>query len=304
MKKLSYSAWKRYMICPKSFDYHYNERLRPTGKSSALAFGSAVDEALNQLLLSNADPVKVFRDIFNWEDTRDLDFDDRDYDELLVGDTEFSSPEQASWASLRVKGRILLEAYVKEIYPLIEEVESVQQTLPNRPGVIDAILKLKGFGRVLIDHKTAIRPYNPSALNDDTQLALYANSINIQQIGYIVLVKTIPKIKVCTKCNFNGTHVRHRTCPQTVDGTRCRGTWKQSIREEGLIQTIIGEAPKINQELITSSISEVERAVDKEIFPRNLGACGKIYGKPCPYINKCWKNSNDGLIITPERKKK
>ena len=41
------------------------------------------------------------------------------------------------------------------------------------------------------------------------------------------------------------------------------------------------------------SISETEKLIETGIFPMNLNACGKIYGKPCPYINKCWKGNKD-----------
>lgn len=303
MKKISYSAWKKYITCPKMYEYHYNERLRPTGTSSALVFGTAVDTALNELLLNDKEPVEIFRDAFKWEDMDGVEFDDRDLDKDLVGDANFDSDRHAAWASLRVKGRLVLEAYIREFFPLIEEVESVQKDLPDRPGVLDAVVKLRGLGRILIDHKTSIRPYNPNALGDDTQLALYADSLGIKQAGYVVLIKSIPKIKVCSKCSFDGTHVRHHTCPQIVAGNRCRGSWNTSVSQEGLIQVITGEVPEVNKQLITQSISETERAITAGAFPRNLGACGKIYGKPCPYINKCWKNSDDGLEYKKQEEK-
>jgi hypothetical protein len=49
-KRLSHSAVGKYQLCPKSYDFHYNQKLRPTTTSGALLFGSALDSAVNKLL--------------------------------------------------------------------------------------------------------------------------------------------------------------------------------------------------------------------------------------------------------------
>lgn len=51
MNKLSHSAVQKYGMCPKSYYYHYVERIRSIYQTGALAFGSALDSALNELLL-------------------------------------------------------------------------------------------------------------------------------------------------------------------------------------------------------------------------------------------------------------
>jgi hypothetical protein len=67
MSKISYSAYKKYTTCPKMYEYHYNQKLRPTGTSSSLLFGSAMDEALNALLLNTGDPHETFKENFTYE---------------------------------------------------------------------------------------------------------------------------------------------------------------------------------------------------------------------------------------------
>lgn len=49
-------------MCPKSYDYHYNQRIRPNTTSGALLFGSALDSALNVLLM---EPDKSAEDAFD-----------------------------------------------------------------------------------------------------------------------------------------------------------------------------------------------------------------------------------------------
>ena len=71
--KISFSAYKRYMDCPKKEYYHAIERLRPSYTTSALVFGSAIDEALNYILSSvkeGAEPsveaaVQIYTDRFS-----------------------------------------------------------------------------------------------------------------------------------------------------------------------------------------------------------------------------------------------
>ena len=310
-KKISYSAWTKYMNCPKMYDFHYNDRLRPQGTSSALVFGVAIDEALNHMLLTKEPSLPKFQEKFKWEDMQEVVWDPRDLDYDLFTEEQLQSIKGkgeafASWACMRIKGRLILDAYNKRIFPLIEEVISVQQNLRDRPGVLDCVLKLRGNGTVLIDHKTSARPYKDNAVTSDPQLALYAASEGYEKAGFIVMVKEIRKNtkKICKTCNFNGSFTRHATCPQTVNGKRCRGEWDKSFSPEGQIQLIIDDVPKVNKDLIQESLSQVEAGIKAGIFPRNLKACGKMYGKPCPYINKCWKNDEIGLECKDKKEKK
>jgi hypothetical protein len=61
--KLSHSSVQRYSTCGESFRLHYIQKLRPKVTSASLLLGSALDEALNCLLLKdNNDPYKVFEE--------------------------------------------------------------------------------------------------------------------------------------------------------------------------------------------------------------------------------------------------
>lgn len=314
-KKVSHSAWDKYMTCPKLFDIHYNQRLRPSGKSSALAFGSAVDEGLNVLLVEGSFEkcLEIFRDNFKFEDLQDITWDPKDTEYCIIDEETRRmwsqtrpTDDYVAWASMRVKGRMLLEAYYENIYPLIEEVESVQKELSDRPGFIDAVVKLRGYGRVLLDNKTSARPYDDRALANSTQLSLYAQDQGIKKIGFAVMVKQIQKntVRICLSCKFDGSHVRHKTCPQIVNGTRCHGSWDESHQPKAITQLMVENVQPIAKELISESISQVEAGIEAGVYPRNLKACGKIYGKPCPYINYCWKGQQDGLELKEETKTK
>jgi hypothetical protein len=310
-KKISYSAWDKYLTCPKMYDLHYNKRLRPKGISSPLVFGVAVDEALNVLLLTGEldKSIQTFRDKMKWEDMTDVHWDPRDTDPSIAERQDGWSDDQYAWACMRVKGRMLIEEYYRKIYPLIEEVESVQKDLQSRPGVIDAIVKLRGHGRVLLDNKTAARPYQPDAIAASTQLALYARDQQITKVGFAVLVKQIQKntVRTCLSCSFDGSLVRHKTCPNIVNGLRCHGEWDESHSPKAVVQLMVEDIPSNLGELAHDSMCQTEKAIEHEVYPRNLRACGKVYGKPCQYIDYCWKGDDSMLEYkeeTPKKEKK
>lgn len=303
--KISHSAWQKYMTCPKMYDYHYNERLRPIDNSSALAFGVAMDLALNVLLKSRnlEQALGAFRDGFKFEDLKGVRFDFKDYDKTLLSGSEIGpNADHNAWKCMRIKGRLLLEEYTRAVLPLIEEVQHVQKELHNRSGFIDAIVVLRGYGRVLLDHKTSARPYDPDAVANDTQLALYCKDQGIEKAGFVVLIKTLNSktVRLCSVCGFNGSTSKHKTCPNDINGKRCFGSWDEIHQPEANIQLLVNDMPKTTENLVEDSICQVERGVAAGIYPRNLKSCGRIYGKPCPYFNKCWKNSNEGLEIKPK----
>lgn len=300
--KISYSAWGKYMQCPKLYDYHYNQRLRPCGKNSSLVFGSAMDGGLNTLLLTRDfnKALEEFRNLFRPEDVKDVEFDYRDFDARLLDIKDITNNKnESAWKSMRVKGRLLLEAYYNEIFPLIEQVEYVQKRLHSRPGFLDAIVRIRGYGRVLLDHKTSSRPYDNNIIKSDTQLALYAKDQGIEKAGFAVLIKEIDTqtIKTCTKCGFVATSGRHETCSNTKDGKRCYGTWEEKHNPRAKTQLIIDDIPEINKQLIEDSILQVEQGIASGVYPRNLKSCNSMYGKKCPYFDKCWNNDSRGLQI-------
>jgi hypothetical protein len=198
-----------------------------------------------------------------------------------------------------------LEKYQEKIYPLIEKVHHVQKDIEGGPGVLDAIVDIKHYGTVLLDHKTSGRPYDRDAVKGSTQLALYASREGITQAGFVVLVKNINKDvkKTCIKCGFDGSGRQHKTCFNEIKGNRCNGAWIEEVKIDPIVQLIVDDVPARNMQLIEESISDAEYNIEHGKFHRNLEACGRMYGKPCPYFDKCWNNKETGLEKKDENKK-
>lgn len=310
MKKISHSAFRKFMTCPRMYKLHYVDRLRPLGMSSALIFGSAMDEALNALLLETGDPIQVFQDNFTWDMCEDIEWHKDDFDGSIftsqqVHQLKFREPEYKNYASMRVKGRMLIEKYIEEIYPNINKVYKVQKELEGRRGFVDVIVDYADEGKVLFDHKTASRPYMYDAVSKDTQLSLYAHHEGINKIGFIVLNKKINQNlkRECTKCGYDGSYIRHKTCPNEINGSRCHGKWNESTNPEAKIQVLIDQVPKQLQAFTMQSLHEVETSIAKGCFPPNLNSCDKYYGRSCPYKNYCLQGDQSGLQYITEEKK-
>lgn len=311
MKKISHSAFRKFMTCPQMYNLHYNLRLRPLGLSSALLFGSAMDEALNVMLLKTGDPYKVFKDNFTWEVCEGIQYHKDDLDMSIFNKEQlellhYRNFEYKSWASLRVKGRMLIEKYEDEILPRINKVYKVQKELEGRRGFIDVIVDFDDYGKVLLDHKTASRPYKYDAIENDTQLSLYSHHENIDKVGFIVLNKKINQnlVKTCKKCGFNGSYSRHKSCPEIINGIRCHGEWTSTTNPEAVIQVLISDVPKDLQKFTVDSISKVEKCINAGYYTPNLNSCSKYYGKDCPYKNYCLHKDQTGLEYIKEETKK
>jgi hypothetical protein len=293
------------------YDYHYNQRLRPVGTTSALAFGVAVDAGLNVLLLGHKDgkadvqaSVEAFRAAFKYEELRCPTFDRKDFDPRLVPEHERGSNlDYNAWKSLRVKGRLLIEEYARVILPEIEEVHAVQKNLDTRPGIIDAVVVVRGHGRVVLDNKTSANPYDADAVANDTQLALYADSERTEKAAFAVMVKDISYrvVRVCSKCGYDGSQSRHKTCPAEVKGSRCGSEWNEKTEPRPVVQLLVDKVPTVTRDLVKDSISQAEAGIKAGVYPRNLRGCGRIYGKRCPYFEKCWKGSDKGLETIKEK---
>lgn len=100
MNKLSHSSVSRYQECSKSYDYHYNHRLRSKFQSAALLFGSAVDKAIESILKNKLnDPYTVFEGYWQRQEVNktltdlitctDIVYAKNDFDFELLKDEDF-----------------------------------------------------------------------------------------------------------------------------------------------------------------------------------------------------------------------
>lgn len=172
------------------------------------------------------------------------------------------------WFSLKRKGRMLIEAYEKEILPEIVEVHSIQEkvNLPNGHGdyligFIDFIATFKDGKKRIVDNKTSGQAYKKDSVETSQQLSIYSEYLEIRNCAYAVVVKKLRK-----------REPRVRT------------------------QILFG---KISEDLLEETfdkVGELEYNIKKGNFPKKMDSCFH-FGRKCPYYKYCRDHKNcEGLI--------
>lgn len=163
-RKLSYSSVNTYSICARKYRLQYVEGWREKTLRSSLLFGSAIDQALNELLVSRDldKATSVFEKSWNFatvnnnyialKSNPDIVYSNADLDFELIEATEEEKawtdefieykktvkwqdiPEESRipyneycWATMLAKGKIMLNSYAEKVLPQFLKVEAVQE---------------------------------------------------------------------------------------------------------------------------------------------------------------------------------
>ena len=218
---LSHTANQLYIRCPASYHIRYNLKLNEKVVGSALPFGTAIDAALNVLLLEK-DLVKA-KQVFTTKwlypeinkqtvlatKTDLIRYSKTDLDKSMLGDEELQEVIENNlsleWHCLAKKGSLMLEAYAEQILPQIREVIAVQKNIEidngigdKIIGVVDLIAVMKDGRTMILDNKTSSKAYSKDAVEKEGhQLALYDYALKdeykINGQGFIVIEKNIRK---------------------------------------------------------------------------------------------------------------
>lgn len=231
----------------------------------------------------------------------------------------------SNWFCLAEKAKYMIEAFKTYILPNIEQVLATQLQVDLDNGKGDSILgfadmvcKYKGYDKpIVLDLKTSTRQYDDDAVQTSPQLALYLHGLsdkfdNTDLAGFLVLHKTIKKnrSKVCSKCGFDGSGARHKTCsnmlPPVDDRNkeiRCNGEWIEKIKPEATYQVLINRIPENTQNMIVENYDIMNEAIKTGHFYKNLSSCIKPYGR-CVYYDLCYKGKDETLIQVEDNRKK
>jgi hypothetical protein len=215
----------------------------------------------------------------------------------------------ACWLSLRAKGLLMLDAYDRDIKPRIKKVLAIQKPIKLESkegdeviGFIDLIAELDTGEVAILDNKTSGRPYEEDKVKTSAQLALYSYAMSDEfphtKCGYLVMIKKIQKEykKTCTVCGAGNTSA-HKTCNEKVDGKRCNGDFRLEPQFYAQTQFIIDEIPERTKQMVVDNFNQVNRAINAEIYPKNLDRCGDYFGSRCPMYALCHEGSMEGLHI-------
>lgn len=220
-----------------------------------------------------------------------------------------------NWLSLRRKGHVMLQSYAIKVLPRIKKVIAVQKKseLLNDQGdsvvyIIDLIVEWEDGKIYLMDNKTSSIDYEDDSAMKSQQLVLYYHAEKeenkLDGVGFIVLNKNILKnrVKICSKCGFDGSSTRHKTCNNEIEENRCGGEWKETISPECFIKVIINKVPPATEDLVLETFDGANTAIKTGNFPPNLNACGNS-NFLCTYYRKCHYGDDEDLVYLNENKK-
>lgn len=363
--KLSFSQLNKHNQCPRAYKHYYIDRLREKTTSSFLIFGSAMDAALNAILLdykNNKEVTIDYRSIFdktfsevevnkrryNTADCTLIGYSKNDFiPELLTTEdnnylkakieeykpeflkTDLSKLKQQledkrtvqklqefpvnehkilnimNFLSMRRKAHLMLDAYVNEIIPQIQEIREIQHPIvleggdDSLIGYVDAIVKFKGNDYFsILDNKTSASPYEQDDVGHSQQLALYCYASDLNHAAFAVMLKNIAlnRKKKCSVCGFEAEQgARHKTCTNEVSGKRCNNEWIETVFPVAKTQLFQDEIPLATQEMFITNVGEINDTMKAGIYSQNFSACHNQYGNRCSYYNKCWKGKEDDL---------
>jgi len=233
----------------------------------------------------------------------------------------------ANWLSLRRKGHIMIKSYAEKVLPRIKEVIAIQKRtkLENNNGdvvngILDLVVLWEDDKRYLGDNKTSARDYEEDAASKSQQLIGYYHAekeeLKLDGVAFFVMYKNIVKnrIKICSKCGYDGTGGRHKTCNNAIGLAepspagvprfeRCNGEWNETITPECKIDIILDKVSETAENLVLETFDKANEGITNEHFGPNLNACGSGEYR-CPYYNKCWYGIDDDLIELEDKRKK
>ena len=225
-----------------------------------------------------------------------------------LNDDERTLANHAMWTCLYHKGHHMIQAFREKVLPKLKKIHSTQEYIELNNGqdkvigYIDIVADVEGYDEpVVLDLKTSAMEYEEDAVLTSPQLTLYVHAVSekykTRKAGYIVLNKHLIKNrqKVCSKCSYDGSKGRHKTCSNEIDGKRCNGEWTETIAPEVYVQFLINDIPTQTEDLVLENIDDINTAIKTGHFTRNLSMCTNTFGGLCDYINLCYKGDMGGL---------
>jgi len=209
---------------------------------------------------------------------------------------ELSLFNKAAWLSLKNKGYLMLEAFVREILPKIKKVIAVQHKFEgtieddkDAKGYIDFIVEFDGYDKpVVFDLKTSASPYDADDVFLSQQLHLYLSAVGAplktDLAGFIVLLKSMGGKTLCSKCGYQKEKgSRFKTCNFESNKVRCNAEWLEL--PEANVQILVGQIPVERQQQYLNSFSNLAVLASQGLRVQNWNSC-KNYGL-CEYFHLC-----------------
>jgi len=181
-----------------------------------------------------------------------------------------------AWKSLYRKGLMLIEAYARQVMPLIEKVYNIQEKveLPDGDdlfiGYIDfeASFTEEPGVKYICDNKTSSKAYTLDSVKTSSQLAVYSEYKDNENCAFIVLEKRIRKKSPRVRTSVIKDRILDLQKDETFD-----------------------------------SITNVYNKIKEKDFYKNKDNCYQ-FGRPCEYYKLCHFGDKSDLIQLEKKDEK
>lgn len=206
----------------------------------------------------------------------------RNKDKRRLTDDEFQLYNYLNWLSLNEKGKLMLQAYKRDIIPKIAQVYAIQKEIEIKNeegdvinGKIDYIASFTDDPSVpyIMDNKTSSKAYSADSVQQSEQLATYGEAEQNFNCGYSVVQKEVFKKEPKIRTQLIKGVVAEETIEKTLD------------IYANLCHNLSVAGDNINN------------------FPKNESSCFS-FGKICPYYQICKYNNYDNLIDCSKKENK
>lgn len=280
---ISHSQVDLYTSCPYKYFLTRIEKWETDKTYSALLFGSAMDTALNYILLRSKhhhvpyyDTAALLfqREMEKWHGQNELVYFKNEAPPTeTFDDLSDEDKQEAVFINLCTIGRAILKLYIDTILPQLGTILAVQtkRFIPNKAGdklilVVDFKARLPDGREVTFDNKTSSdikKYYGPSSVQKSDQLAIYTEYEPSRLAGYVAISKR----------------------PQ-------EGKENYTIRVDTISEARAEEA--------FEKVDTTLRAIKAKEFPKNEKSCW-AFGRRCEMWDLCKKGKTTGLKKRGER---
>jgi hypothetical protein len=318
MSRLSHSAVSTYKICPYLYSLKYIHKLKTITTKSSLLFGTAMDKALNELLLKKSDGVQTFIDAFSehtLNGTKEVVcgnplfvFSQTDFDHEIFSQDDLEFVGCASQGELK-------DLYTK--YLADKKVNSITVDDMKNLNVI-YWLSLKSKALLMLQAYSAqVMPLIKDVLDIQREIKI-VNDTGDSIIGFVDLIAELQdgrrvifdnktssepykedSVRISDQlalyCFALENVFKTRHCGYIVMPKKIKKLRKNKVVTPYVdIQVIVEEMPQEMEDKVMSGFSETDALIKEEKFDKNMSGC-YTYGK-CEMFDFCHKNDNKGLI--------
>jgi hypothetical protein len=331
--RLSKTALEMYKECPRKFQLHYIEGWRSKIQDSPLFFGTAIDEALNCLLLTKKKELKSDELAYLGKDAKEL-FKEKLTNVKIIKDVvDIRCSELVRYSASDLDLDLIDEADVEEIIKT-HTITEIELTKENWKEFVDSCVSIRKSKELLeLPEYKLFNYFNWMSLYKKGCLLIdaYEKEIlpKIKEVHSIQKIVHLPNAEgdfITGFIDFIATF--EDGVKRVMDNKTSSSRYTQKNIEDSLQLSIYTEHeqifdtgfavlekkirkrdPKVRAELIFGKVSEeqIEKhfqeidyilsQIKTENFDKNENNCFS-YGKPCPFYEICHNNKYDGLVRT------